>query len=164
LVPVFFLVEIISSTNCCSRAQLLTTVFPKDHEVVLASLGNLAFAKAKNAEIKKAMQVRVDISNSVRTLFALSNSWPFCLQIYSSIQRSQTAKYGPESAEVIETTGLMGILHWRHYDHDEALKCLSTVLTWQKTHLKQSNPALRRTKDLIRKVVEAVQGEASVWI
>jgi multidrug transporter EmrE-like cation transporter len=39
--------------------QLQTTVFPKDHDVVLASLGNLAFAKAKNAEFKKALQVSV---------------------------------------------------------------------------------------------------------
>lgn len=37
--------------------QLQTTVFPKDHDVVLSSLGNLAFAKAKNAEFKKALQV-----------------------------------------------------------------------------------------------------------
>lgn len=119
---------------------LQTTSFRKNHEIVLTTLGNLAFAKARKGEKVKA------------------------LQIYNGIVRSQIAKYGPDSRETVETTGLMSVLHIQLCNYEEALKCLTDVLRWQRKNLEASHPAIRNTKSTIKKIEQALNGEVSVWI
>ena len=68
-----------SSQQISPRLQLQTTVFPKDHDVVLTSLGNLAFAKTKNAEFKKALQVRTVRSTLVARFASIVSSPRICL-------------------------------------------------------------------------------------
>jgi len=115
---------------------LQTTLFRKDHDIVLASLTNLALAKSKNGQVQQA------------------------LQILEGCLRSQNAKLGPESAASIETMGFMSQLHLRQEQYEQAWKCLATVKKWQKSHLPQHHPALRKTKETM-KMIEKKLGKSS---
>lgn len=101
---------------------LQTTIFRKDHDVVLASLTSLSLAKARNHQVTKA------------------------LQILKGCLRSQNIRFGADSVASIETTGLLGYLYARQESYDEALKCLIKVNTWQSTRLQPSNPAMVENK------------------
>ena len=45
--------------------QLQTASFRKDHDTILTSLGNIAFAKAKKGETTNALQVRVSLQKDI---------------------------------------------------------------------------------------------------
>ena len=120
--------------------QLQSTTFRKDHDIVLATLGSMALAQTKNRNYKKAAQ------------------------IYSSILRSQEAKYGIESQEAAETAGMLGFVHIKEVDFEDALKHLRRVESWQNGNLPTSHPAIRMTKDTILAIEKCMQGTASVWI
>jgi tetratricopeptide (TPR) repeat protein len=112
---------------------LQTTVFRKDHDIVLASLTSLALAKAQNKQLQKA------------------------LQILTGCLRSQNVRFGPNSVASIDTTGLMGYLYAREENYDEALKCLSKVKKWQSARLPVSHPALEATSKAIKKLEESIE-------
>lgn len=85
--------------------------------------------------------------------------------MYRGILRSQDARFGPNSKESMETTRLMGILFTKEQDNEEALRCFTTLLKWQKARLPNNDPALRRTKDTIKKIETSLDSEgASVWV
>lgn len=112
---------------------LQTTVFHKDHDIVLASLTSLALAKAQNNQLKKA------------------------LQILTGCLRSQNVRFGTNSVASIDTTGLMGYLYAREENYDEALKCLVKVKKWQSARLPASHSALEATNEAIQKLEESIE-------
>ena len=124
---------------------LLTTIFRKDHDMVLTCLTSLAMAKAQKGELDNA------------------------LQILQGCLRSQNSRFGVLSRASIETVGLSGFLYARHGDFENALKCLFTVRKWQKSHLPEKHPALLISKESIR-AIEAKLGTnkvstvAKVWV
>jgi len=111
---------------------LQTTIFRKDHEVVLASLTSLALAKARNVQLTKA------------------------LQILKGCLRSQNVRFGADSMASVDTTGLMGYLYGRQKNFDEALKCLNKVEKWQSTRLSPSHPAMQATRAAASKLEESI--------
>ena len=120
--------------------MLQTIAFRKESPLVMISMGNLAYSKAKNGETQKA------------------------LQMYKGVLRSQEAAYGPESREAIETCGIMGFLHKQLMDNQDALTALKRVEKWQTYNLSANDPATKHVKETLRKVQEKIQGEVSVWI
>lgn len=119
---------------------LQTTIFRKDSDLVLSSLTNLALAKAKNSQVKKA------------------------LQILQGCTRSQNARFGPDSARAKETVGLMGFLYAREKSYEEALRCFRAIKKWQKNHLPPNHPSIQKTKEMIRSVEKSIGADISVWI
>jgi len=119
---------------------LQTTIFRKDSDLVLSSLMNLALAKAKNSQVKKA------------------------LQILQGCTRSQNARFGPDSARAKETVGLMGFLYAREKSYEEALRCFRAIKKWQKNHLPPNHPSIQKTKEMIRSVEKSIGADISVWI
>lgn len=66
----------------------------------------------------------------------------------------------------METTKLMGILLIKEEDYEEALKCFTTVLKWQKARLlPNNNPELQQSKEYIRNIEKNLDGDqVSVWV
>jgi tetratricopeptide (TPR) repeat protein len=120
--------------------QLQTTSFRKDHAIVLVSLGNMALAKAKGEDYRKASQ------------------------IFSSILRSQEAKFGAQSRHTIETIGMIGFIRMKELKLDDALKRLKTVKDWQERNLPSSHPAKSMTKATIQAVEEVLARQEAMWI
>jgi tetratricopeptide (TPR) repeat protein len=113
---------------------LQTTVFRKDHDIVLAGLTSLALAKAQNGqELKTA------------------------LQILTGCLRSQDMRFGTNSVPSIDTTGLMGYLYARDENYDEALKCLVKVKKWQSARLPASHSSLQATSEFVKKLEESIE-------
>lgn len=119
---------------------LQTTIFRKDHDLVLASLMCLALTKARDDQVTKA------------------------LQILQGCLRSQNTRFGKESAPSINSIGLMGYMYERLDCHEDALKCLTTVKKWQKTHLPATHESLRKTKETIHRIEEVLGKNVSVWV
>jgi tetratricopeptide (TPR) repeat protein len=119
---------------------LQMTAFRKDHDIVLVSLSNLAHAKAKGGEIKKS------------------------IQIYRGILKSQDGKYGENSKAAAETMSIMGQMYLSQYNHEEALKCFTSVRDWQKLNLDPNHPAAVYVSETVKMMEEKIQGEVSVWI
>lgn len=85
--------------------------------------------------------------------------------MYRGILRSQDARFGPNSTESMETTKLMGILLIKEEDYEEALKCFTTLLKWQKARLPNNNPELQQSKEYIRNIEKNLDGDqVSVWV
>lgn len=101
---------------------LLTSLYPKDHPLVVAALTNMAVAKAHCNEIDKA------------------------LKILHGCLRSQNARYGDDSTTAIETLGLVSLLYAQKGNYEEALKYLLTVKKWQKQHLPSHHTAYIKIK------------------
>lgn len=118
--------------------MLQTLSFKKDHNAVLLSLGNIAFARAKKGEKSKA------------------------LQIYSCVHRAQIGRFGSDSREAVETIGLMSVLYIQQGNFNDAIKCLFQVLNWQKANLNEHHLAIRNTKRTIRKLKHAVDKNRSI--
>jgi len=59
----------------------------------------------------------------------------------------------------------MGILFTKEEDYEDALKCFTTLMKWQKAHLPDSDPELQRTREYIKKIETSLDGEQiSVWV
>lgn len=71
------------------------------------------------------------------------------------------AKMGPGTTEVVEITGTIGNLHFGLGNYEDALKCFTPVLKWQKAHLAPDHPALRKTKDIMKRIKKSIQ---AVWV
>lgn len=110
---------------------LQTSIFRKDHHMVLATLKSLALTKMRAG----------DVENGILILQG-------CL-------RSQSAKFGKNSPETTETVGLCGFLHAKINQYEESLQCFLQVRKWQKGNLPSGHPALKESKELI-KTVETV--------
>lgn len=120
---------------------LQTTVFRKDHDIVLNGLTNLALAKVKTRHVQKAVQILQG-----------------CL-------RSQNSRFGPQSASAVETTGLIGHLYASEAQYEEALQCWKTVKKWQKTQLPANHAAAIQTRAAIDKAEHTIgQTSNSGWI
>jgi tetratricopeptide (TPR) repeat protein len=121
---------------------LQTTAFPKDHDIVLRSLDSIAYARAREGDYEKA------------------------IHLYRGILRSQDARFGPYSKESMGTTKLMGILLIKEEDYEEALKCFTTLLKWQKARLPNNDPELQQSKEYIRNIEKYLDGvdQVSVWV
>jgi len=117
--------------------MLQATSFKKDHDIVLLSLGNIAFAKAKKGERTKA------------------------LKIYKGIHRAQVRKFGAESREAVETIGLISVIHIQQRDYHEAIKCLYHVMEWQVANLDEHHLAIRNTKETIMKITQEIHDTAN---
>jgi tetratricopeptide (TPR) repeat protein len=124
---------------------MLTSIFSKDHEMVLACLSSLAIAKSQKGNISHA------------------------LQILHGCLRSQNSRFGEWSPASIETVGLIGYLHAKNGELHAAIKYLSTVRKWQKVNLNAQHPSLLKTKESIR-MLESRLGiirspsVAKVWV
>lgn len=112
-------------------------MFPKDHDVVLASLISVALAWAFNSQPQKSGQ------------------------ILNGVLRSQLGRFGPGTVEVVETTGTIGNLHFGLGNYEDALKCFAPVLKWQKAKLTPDHPALIKTKDIMKRIKKSIQ---AVWV
>ena len=64
-----------------------TSIFPKDHPVILESLGNVAYSKA------------------------MANDKTNALEVYKSLLEMQMKQFGENSRDILETKALMGILY-----------------------------------------------------
>jgi len=143
------------------------TCFKKDSDVIMTSSGNLAFAKAKEGKKDKALQVSElygdwKFSNSVdfhfsttcyHEVFVIADRFA---QIYKTMHKRQTEKYGSKSRQAVETIGLMSVLHIQQSQFEEASGCLSKVLEWQTKYLDPHHPALKNTKATIHKLRQAI--------
>jgi len=121
---------------------LRTTVFKKDHECVLESLSNFAHTKARSGDTKKA------------------------IRMFSSMLRTQEAKYGLESQEAIVTMGIIGHLHGQRFEYAEAVRSLESVYQWQKSYMEASHPAVLQTARALARFREKMDndGSVSMWI
>mmetsp|Transcript_37179 Transcript_37179/g.55612 ORF Transcript_37179/g.55612 Transcript_37179/m.55612 type:complete len:261 (-) Transcript_37179:2174-2956(-) len=129
------------SQSISEEALLLqTTTFRKDHDIVLTTLRNLACAKVKNGEETKA------------------------INLYNSILRSQTAKYGCNSQYAVETKGLMCMIYVELDKFEEAQHCLTGVLQWQRENLEEHHPAVQKADDIMKRLEETIDDDDSVWI
>jgi len=115
----------------------LTSVFPKDNEMVIGTRVSLALAWAFNSEPKRAGK------------------------ILNSVLKSQMERYGSGTPEVVETTGVIGNLHFGLGNYEDALKCFTPVLKWQMAYLAQDHPALTKTKRIVKKIKSSV---TTVWV
>jgi len=111
-----------------------TSTFRKNHDCILTSLGNIAFARGKEGQTTKA------------------------LQVYKTLFRMQVEKFGTMSCEAIETKGLKSVLHIQLGQYKDAHRCLKEVLKWQHCHLDKHHPALTNTKNTIQKLRQAIKG------
>jgi tetratricopeptide (TPR) repeat protein len=124
---------------------MLTSIFSKDHDMVLACLSSLAVAKSQNGDVSHA------------------------LQILHGCLRSQTFRFGEMSPASIETIGLIGFLHAKIGEYNAAIKYLTIVRKWQKINLSAQHPSLLKTKESI-KTLESRLGIvrspsiAKVWV
>lgn len=116
---------------------LLTSIFPKDNEMVLGSRASLALAWAFNDQPQKA------------------------IKILNSVFRCQVERFGPGTVEVIETTGVIGNLHFGLGNYEDALKCFTPVLKWQKAHLRGNHPSYEKTKVFMKKIKNTIK---TVWV
>jgi tetratricopeptide (TPR) repeat protein len=120
---------------------LQTTLFRKDKDIVLESMSNLAIAKAKGGQTKKA------------------------LQILGACLRTQNKRFGTESTQSIETLGMMAFIYAQQDSNEDALKCYSSVKRWQKTHIPNDHPSSVKTKERIRVLEEKIgKSSLSMWI
>jgi tetratricopeptide (TPR) repeat protein len=117
-----------------------TWVFRKDHDIVLLSLDNMARVHAKNGNQAEA------------------------LRIFTSLARSQEARYGGDSEVFIETIGMKGLTHFNLLEFDEALDCMNRVLLWQKQHLRSVHPSIQCTIKMIQQIERCVKGEEELWV
>jgi len=119
---------------------LQTSIFRKDHELVLSSLQSLAIARAHDS-MKKA------------------------IQILQGCLRSQNTRFGKDSPESIETIAMMGFLYEALECNTDALKRLTTVRKWQKANnLPNDNPAVEKTRRAMARIEERLGKNASAWI
>lgn len=116
---------------------LLTSMFRADHDLVLANLISLSLAWAFNSLPLKAGQ------------------------ILNGVLRSQLSRMGPATVPVVETTGAIGNLHFGLGNYEDALKCFTPVLKWQKANLQSEHPALQKTKDIMKKIKKSIK---AVWV
>jgi tetratricopeptide (TPR) repeat protein len=119
---------------------LQTTIFRKDHDLVLESLMSLALTRARDGKPDKA------------------------LQILQGCLRSQTARYGKDSFQTMDCLGFISYLHEHLECPEDALKCLAAVKKWQKLNLPPGHPSLRKTRETVKRLEEAVGKNLSVWI
>lgn len=101
---------------------LQTTVFRQSCPMVLESLGNIAYAKAKSGDVKKAVS------------------------IYNGILRSQASSHGKGSREYSETMGLLGYLHVQIKDNERAAMCLAFALQFLEKHLGTNHRGVKDIK------------------
>ena len=119
-----------------------TSIFRKDHDMVLRSMDNMARAHAKN------------------------ENFPEALRILSSLHRSQAARFGSNSGVCIETLGIMGIVHFKLLDYEEAERCMQQVETWQieTGKMDKSHGSMMVTADYIRQIKRCLQGKEPIWV
>ena len=79
----------------------------------------------------------------------------------NGVLRSQLSRFGTGSVEVIETTGTIGFLHFGLGNYEDALKCFTPVLKWQKNYLDADHAALRKTKDIMKRIKKSIK---AVWV
>ena len=143
---------------------------------MLDSRVSLALAWAFNAQPKKAGQVchrprHVLITVPcivctcfivcVLTFFHFDSYRPLCTQILNGVLRSQLSRFGPGTMEVVETTGVIGNLHFGLGNYEDSLKCFTPVLKWQKAHLREDHPAAQKTKNFMKKIKKSIK---VVWV
>jgi len=117
---------------------LQTSVFRQDSLPMLLSLGNIAYAKAKNGDLIKA------------------------INIYKGLKRTFEVLHGKESRQYNEILGLLGNLQTQKGENKEAVKYLSSVLVWQQQNLGENSPYVKHTKNsLLTAQVDAEAG--SMW-
>lgn len=124
---------------------LLTSVFSKDHDMVLSCLSSLAVAKSQKGDLGHG------------------------LQILQGCLRSQNNRFGEMSAASIETVGLIGYLHAKKGEFGAALRHLSVVRKWQKINLSPQHQSSLRTKDSIKLLenklgIVRTPSVAKVWV
>ena len=119
-----------------------TSIFRKDHDTVLRSMDNMARAHAKN------------------------ENYPEALRILTSLYRSQAARFGSNCDVCIETLGIMGIIHFKLLDYEEAEKCLQQVETWQieTGGMEKIHPSMMVTTDYICQIKRCLQGKEPMWV
>ena len=82
-------------------------------------------------------------------------------QILNGVLRSQLGRFGPGSTEVVETTGVIGNLHFGLGNYEDALKCFTPVIKWQKANLPEDHPASIKTRNFMKKIKKSIK---AVWV
>eukprot|EP00534_Pseudo-nitzschia_fraudulenta_P001166 CAMPEP_0201128966 /NCGR_PEP_ID=MMETSP0850-20130426/35330_1 /ASSEMBLY_ACC=CAM_ASM_000622 /TAXON_ID=183588 /ORGANISM="Pseudo-nitzschia fraudulenta, Strain WWA7" /LENGTH=801 /DNA_ID=CAMNT_0047398307 /DNA_START=110 /DNA_END=2515 /DNA_ORIENTATION=- len=118
-----------------------TATFRKDHDMVLCSLDNMARAHAKQGNYTEA------------------------LRKFTSLYRSQEARFGPNSKSCIETVGMMGVAQFKLLEYEEAEICLARVLTWQADRgMEKTHPSVQITAELFGQIKRCIQGKDQIWV
>jgi len=118
-----------------------TSIFRKDHHIVLCSLDNMARALAKNRNFTES------------------------LRIFTSLYRSQEARFGPNSEICIETVGMMGTAHFKLLEYAEAESCMKRVDAWQiKCGLDECHPSVQIKNEQISRIKRCLQGKEPMWV
>lgn len=142
---------------CCSvyeEALLLqTSIFKKDHPLVMQAYVNLAWAKALAGHSRTA------------------------LRLLESCHRVQTMHFGPDAAATVETEGWMAHFHARVEQYNEALPIYQRIREWQNQHLATNStvffslghpheihPAVHLVEDCIKNIEDASGGSLTLWI
>jgi hypothetical protein len=85
-------------------------------------------------------------------------------RIFSSILRSQEAKFGAHNQHTIETVGMLGFIQMKEVKLHDALKSLKTVKNWQERNIPSSHPAKSMTNATIQAVEEVLARDESMWV
>ncbi|GFH46015.1 hypothetical protein CTEN210_02489 [Chaetoceros tenuissimus] len=117
-----------------------TSIFPKDHPVILESLGNVAYSKA----------MADDKTNA--------------LEVYKSLLEMQVKQFGEKSRDIFETKALMGILYTQQSNYSVALRYFNEVYEWQQLNLDSIHPALRYSKTVIDQLTSLVNGDDVAFV
>ncbi len=117
-----------------------TSSFRKDHDIGLTSLDIMARVHAKNGNQAEA------------------------LRIFTSLLRSQEARFGGESEICIETIGMKGLTHFKLLEFEESLDCMNRVFAWQLKHMARSHPSIQATKQKIKQIQRCLHGEEPMWV
>jgi tetratricopeptide (TPR) repeat protein len=119
---------------------LQTSHFPHDHDIVLTSQDNMARVQATNGNHAEA------------------------LRLFSSLARSQEARFGTDSEMYVETTGMKALAHYKLLEFEEADTCLKIVSAWQSKSLNRSSPGIKNTKQLVTYVKRCLKGDEPLWL
>jgi len=117
-----------------------TSIFRKDHDIVLFSLDNMARSHVKNEK------------------------FPEALRIFTSLYRSQEARFGPDNKICIETVGMMGTIHFKLLEYEEAFECMKKVASWQSKRMELMHPSVQITNKCINQIERCLQGEELMWV
>jgi tetratricopeptide (TPR) repeat protein len=120
--------------------MIQTSIFSKDHPIILESLGNVAYSKA------------------------MANDKTNALEVYKSLLEMQLKQFGEKSRDVFETKALMGILYTQQSNYSVALRYFNEAYEWQKLNLDSNHPALRFSKNVIDQLTSLVNGDNVAFV
>ena len=120
--------------------RLQSTAFPKESDLILATLKSMGLVLAKDNQITEA------------------------LSIFERILKICEERFGLESEAYIETLGTIGCLLAQNLEFVQSSECLSKVLSWQKANLPLTSSKLTMTQAIVERVIDSADESFSIWV